>query len=126
MSVQTMAAATEELSASIREIGRKVSEADATASSAMQTTEQLAGAIQGLNEAAGKVGRVVALIDAIANQTNLLSLNATIEAARAGEAGKGFSVVANEVKQLAGLKLRKRQRSEVTPRPREMQDSNHQ
>jgi methyl-accepting chemotaxis protein len=101
MSVQTMAAATEELSASIREIGRKVSEADATASSAMQTTDRLGVAVQGLNDAAHKVGQVVALIDAIANQTSLLSLNATIEAARAGDAGKGFSVVAGEVKLLA-------------------------
>jgi methyl-accepting chemotaxis protein len=67
----------------------------------MTTTERLSGAVRGLNEAARKVGQVVALIDAIANQTNLLSLNATIEAARAGEAGKGFSVVASEVKQLA-------------------------
>jgi methyl-accepting chemotaxis protein len=101
MSVQTMAAATEELSASIHEIGQKVGEADATASSAMQTTERLATAVRGLKDAAGKVGQVLALIDSIASQTSLLSLNATIEAARAGEAGKGFSVVAGEVKLLA-------------------------
>jgi methyl-accepting chemotaxis protein len=57
--------------------------------------------VQGLAEAANKIGDVVSLINDIAGQTNLLALNATIEAARAGEAGKGFAVVAQEVKNLA-------------------------
>jgi len=57
--------------------------------------------VQGLAEAANKIGEVVSLINDIASQTNLLALNATIEAARAGEAGKGFAVVAAEVKNLA-------------------------
>src|SRR3546814_11700578 len=57
--------------------------------------------LQGLAEAAQKIGEVVNLITDIASQTNLLALNATIEAARAGDAGKGFAVVASEVKNLA-------------------------
>ena len=57
--------------------------------------------MQGLAEAAQKIGEVVELINDIAGQTNLLALNATIEAARAGEAGKGFAVVAARGEDLA-------------------------
>jgi methyl-accepting chemotaxis protein len=57
--------------------------------------------MEGLSDAAQKIGQVVQLIQDIASQTNLLALNATIEAARAGDAGKGFAVVASEVKSLA-------------------------
>ena len=63
--------------------------------------EQTNVKVQGLAEAANKIGEVVELITDIADQTNLLALNATIEAARAGDAGKGFAVVASEVKNLA-------------------------
>ena len=49
----------------------------------------------------GKIGKIVEVINGIAQKTNLLALNATIEAARAGEYGRGFAVVAEEIRKLA-------------------------
>jgi methyl-accepting chemotaxis protein len=99
--VETVATASEELSASIGEISRQVAQAAAIAGKAAEESRQTDETVNGLSQAAQKIGEVVALITNIASQTNLLALNATIEAARAGEAGKGFAVVASEVKSLA-------------------------
>ena len=99
--VQTVASATEELSSSITEIGKHVNELTLIVGEAVTQAQDTNSKVDGLSEAAKKIGDVVTLINEIASQTNLLALNATIEAARAGEAGKGFAVVASEVKSLA-------------------------
>ena len=99
--VSGIAAATDELSASIAEIGRQVTQASQVTRRAVAETQQTDDTVRGLAESADRIGDVVRLISDIAAQTNLLALNATIEAARAGEAGKGFAVVASEVKSLA-------------------------
>jgi len=99
--VQTVAAATEELTSSVGEIQSQVVQASGVASSAVEKARATNEVVEGLRDAAARIGEVVTLINDIASQTNLLALNATIEAARAGEAGKGFAVVASEVKSLA-------------------------
>ncbi|HKG00455.1 MAG TPA: HAMP domain-containing methyl-accepting chemotaxis protein [Xanthobacteraceae bacterium] len=101
VNVQSVAAATDELYASIGEISRQVQESNSIAVEAVQQAQDTDTRINELSKAAGRIGDVVKLITAVAEQTNLLALNATIEAARAGEAGRGFAVVAAEVKTLA-------------------------
>jgi len=101
LSLQTVAAGSGEMAASIREISMNAAEAAKIASSAVSIAEATSSTIGRLGASSAEIGNVVKVITSIAQQTNLLALNATIEAARAGEAGKGFAVVANEVKELA-------------------------
>ncbi len=99
--VQSIAASTTELSATIREISGQLENSINSIGLITSSVGETLTTKDSLLEASEQIGRITEMIEAIANQTNLLALNATIEAARAGEAGKGFAVVAAEVKGLA-------------------------
>ena len=96
-----VAAATEQLSCSIREISDQAHRTNSVVEAATEEAARTDKDVGGLANAAEEIGSIVAVIRGIADQTNLLALNATIEAARAGESGRGFAVVAAEVKELS-------------------------
>ncbi len=117
-----VAAAMNEMNATVHEVARHATEAASASQSAnteantgkkvvtettegihqlAQAVENTATAIADLSKESENIGSVVTVIEAIAEQTNLLALNAAIEAARAGESGRGFAVVAEEVRSLA-------------------------
>jgi methyl-accepting chemotaxis protein len=99
--MESVAAGSEELNASVREISEAMTKSRETATGAVERVASADSQAQRLADAAQAMSGIVEMISNITGQINLLALNATIESARAGEAGRGFAVVASEVKSLA-------------------------
>jgi len=98
---QSVAAVAERTLSSAEEGMQSVADTSAGIEEIRESNQVASDRILALGERSQEIGRVLVIIDDIAEQTKILALNAAIEAARAGEAGKGFAVVAEEIRQLA-------------------------
>lgn len=100
--ISMVADSASQMQATLGEVATNCARARGISSDASIQVDKASQRVMLLGNAAKEISQVTEAITDIAEQTNLLALNATIESARAGEAGKGFSVVAGEIKNLAG------------------------
>lgn len=107
-SVEEISATLADISASARdtstaaeEAGNFVNQAGAQLGISIEYVKELNAAMENISNSSNEISTIIATIENIAFQINILSLNASVEAARAGAAGKGFAVVADEVRNLA-------------------------